>query len=132
LSTTDPSERSTAGLDSNDANTTVDELRQMVRKFVSERNWERFHAPKNISMALAIEASELMEHFQWMEIERSRSIAEEPELMQAVREEIADVVCYAMAMCNELDVDLASCMREKMVKNRQKYPLDQADEVSGQ
>ncbi|MEO1971383.1 MAG: nucleotide pyrophosphohydrolase, partial [Pirellulaceae bacterium] len=93
MSKTDPSARSTAGLDSNDANTTVDELRQMVRKFVSERNWERFHAPKNISMALAIEASELMEHFQWMEIERSRSIAEEPELMQAVREEIADVVC---------------------------------------
>ena len=125
-------ERSTAGHDADDAHTTVDELRQMIREFVSERNWERFHAPKNISMALAIEASELMEHFQWMEGERSRLIAEEPELMQAVRDEIADVVCYAMAMCNELNVDLATCMREKMVKNRQKYPLDQAGEVKGQ
>jgi NTP pyrophosphatase (non-canonical NTP hydrolase) len=125
-------ERSTAGHDADDAHTTVDELRQMIREFVSERNWERFHAPKNISMALAIEASELMEHFQWMEVERSRLIAEEPELMQAVRDEIADVVCYAMAMCNELNVDLATCMREKMVKNRQKYPLDQAGEVKGQ
>ena len=132
MSTTDPMERSTAGHDADDAHTTVDELRQMIREFVSERNWERFHAPKNISMALAIEASELMEHFQWMEVERSRLIAEEPELMQAVRDEIADVVCYAMAMCNELNVDLATCMREKMVKNRQKYPLDQAGEVKGQ
>ncbi len=109
-----------------DSNTSVAELRQMVREFVDERNWDRFHAPKNISMALAVEAAELMEHFQWMEVGRSREIGEDPERLQGVREEIADVVCYALALCNELDLDLAAAMRDKMVKNRAKYPVEEA------
>jgi dCTP diphosphatase len=112
-----------------DSSTSVAELRQMVREFVDERNWERFHAPKNISMALAVEAAELMEHFQWMEVGRSREIGDDPERLQAVREEIADVVCYAMALCNELELDLAAAMRDKMVKNRAKYPVEEARET---
>jgi NTP pyrophosphatase (non-canonical NTP hydrolase) len=109
-----------------DSKTSVGELRQMVHEFVDERDWERFHAPKNISMALAVEAAELMEHFQWMEVGRSREIGENPERLQAVAEEIADVVCYAMALCNELNLDLATAMRDKMVKNRLKYPVEEA------
>ena len=114
-----------------DATTTVGELRQMVRKFVDERDWQRFHAPKNISMALAIEASELMEHFQWTTVEESRQLSNQdsgtadPKKLAAVGEELADVVCYALAMANELEIDLTATMREKMAKNIAKYPADE-------
>lgn len=110
---------------STDSTTTVGELRQMVREFVSNRDWQQFHAPKNISMALAIEVAELMEHFQWMEVAESRTIASaDPERYSAVGEELADVMCYAMALANELDIDIASTMRNKMKKNEVKYPAE--------
>ena len=106
----------------NDQSTSVSELREIVRSFVSERNWEQFHSPKNISMALAIEAAELMEHFQWLTIDQSRAIKNDPETLQAVGEEMADVLCYLLAMANSLDVDVATLVRHKMAKNRKKYP----------
>lgn len=108
----------------NDSETTLAELRRMVAEFVRERNWERFHAPKNVSMALAIEAAELMEHFQWLDSPASRRSELAPEQIQAIGEEVADVVCYALALCNELQLDLASTLAAKMVKNRLKYPAD--------
>lgn len=74
-------------------------------------------------MALAIEAAELMEHFQWMETEASRTLDEAT--LAAVGEELADVICYAMAMANELGLDISETMRNKMRKNEQKYPADQ-------
>jgi len=106
----------------NDGNTTVHQLREMVRQFVEDRHWQPFHAPKNLSMALAIEAAELMEHFQWMEIEESRKIPESRATLEMVGEELADVVCYALAMANSLQLDLASTMQAKMQKNIAKYP----------
>lgn len=109
--------------DSNsDADTTLGNLRQMVRGFVDQRDWQQFHAPKNISMALAIEAAELMEHFQWISVDASRQLSSEQ--LAAVGEELADVVCYALAMANELDIDLTTTMRAKMRKNEEKYPAD--------
>jgi dCTP diphosphatase len=105
-----------------DATTTVAELRQIVADFVAERDWSQFHSPKNVSMALAIEAAELMEHFQWLTTEASRRIADNPTKLAEVSEEIADVVGYSMALANELGIDLASTIRAKMVKNAQKYP----------
>jgi dCTP diphosphatase len=107
---------------SSDATTTIAELRQLVADFVAEREWSQFHSPKNVSMALAIEAAELMEHFQWLTTEASRRIADEPARLAAVAEEIADVVGYSMALANELGIDLSSTVRAKMVKNAQKYP----------
>lgn len=126
---TNNSDSNTTANPSDDARTSVGDLREMVRQFVDEREWEKYHAPKNISMALAVEAAELMECFQWMEVERSRSIGQDPERMQAVREEVADVVCYALALCNELQIDLTTAMRQKMVKNREKYPIAVARET---
>jgi NTP pyrophosphatase (non-canonical NTP hydrolase) len=108
-----------------DATTTVAELRQLVADFVAERDWSQFHSPKNVSMALAIEAAELMEHFQWITTEASRRIADDPAKLAAVAEEIADVVGYSMALANELGIDLSSTIRAKMIKNAQKYPADQ-------
>jgi NTP pyrophosphatase (non-canonical NTP hydrolase) len=104
--------------------TTVAELRQLIADFVAERDWSQFHSPKNVSMALAIEAAELMEHFQWLTIEESRRLVDEPEKLAAIGEEIADVVGYSMALANELGIDLASTIRAKMIKNAQKYPAE--------
>ncbi len=108
----------------NDAQTTVQQLRDLVDEFVSQRDWHRFHAPKNLSMALAIEAAELMEHFQWLGVEESRSAEQETD-RAGIAEELADVVCYALALANALQIDLATVMTEKMEKNRQKYPADE-------
>ena len=109
---------------SDDLQTPVGQLREMVAHFVAERDWHQFHAPKNISMALAVEAAELMEHFQWITVEASRSDIE-ADKRAAIGEEIADVICYAMAFCNEMGFDVATLMREKMKKNVAKYPADE-------
>lgn len=108
---------------SDDVQTTVQNLRDMVHRFVDERDWKKFHSPKNLSMALAVEAAELMEQFQWVSEAESR--APEAERMHNVTEELADVVCYALAIANELEIDVAAAMKNKMVKNRQKYPVQQ-------
>jgi dCTP diphosphatase len=108
-----------------DATTTVGELRQLVADFVAERDWSQFHSPKNVSMALAIEAAELMEHFQWLTIEDSRRLAADPIKLAEVAEELADVVGYSCALANELGIDLATAIRAKMLKNAQKYPAEE-------
>lgn len=107
-----------------DERTTVVELRQLVDRFVGERDWHQFHTPKNLSIALAIEAAELMEHFQWIEPSESRTVAHDAAKLVAIGEELADVVCYALAMANELGLDLSTALRDKMVKNAQKYPVE--------
>ena len=106
----------------NDDQTTIAELRKLVNQFVDERNWHQFHAPKNLAMSLAIEAAELMEHFQWLSLEQSRAVVNDPAKLAEVGDELADVLCYALAMANELGLDLSTTIRGKMVKNARKYP----------
>jgi len=108
-----------------DDQTTIAELRELVRAFVDERDWRQFHAPKNLSMSLAIEAAELMEHFQWISGEASRELANDPAKVAAAGEELADVLCYALALANELGLDVSEAVQAKMVKNRQKYPAQE-------
>ncbi|MCE9607856.1 MAG: nucleotide pyrophosphohydrolase [Planctomycetia bacterium] len=105
-----------------DASTTVAELRALVRRFVDERQWSQFHTPKNLAMSVAIEAAELMEHFQWLTAEQSAAVAVDAGKRQAVGEELADVVCYALALANALDLDLADSVARKMLRNAEKYP----------
>jgi NTP pyrophosphatase (non-canonical NTP hydrolase) len=93
------------------------------RAFVRERNWERFHTPKNLSMALAGEAAELMEIFQWLSQSESKSIMKDPAKAMAVRHELADILSYLLRISDVLDVDLEPAFREKMEHNRQKYPV---------
>lgn len=109
----------------NDLTTTVQQLRTMVGRFVDDRQWQKFHCPKNLSMAMAIEAAELMEHFQWISMESSRAVSRDPEKLQAVADELADVLCYALAMANSLEIDLSTALRDKMAKNLRKYPADE-------
>jgi NTP pyrophosphatase (non-canonical NTP hydrolase) len=108
-----------------DTTATIAELRRLVEEFVARRDWHQFHTPKNLAMSLAIEAAELMEHFQWLTAEQSRAVAERPEKLAEVAEELADVLCYALAMANELGLDLASALAAKMAKNAEKYPAEQ-------
>ena len=105
-----------------DSTTTVAELRDIIRAFVAERDWRQFHSPKNLAMALAIEAAELMEHFQWLDIEASRAVALDADKRAAAGEELADVIGYALALANELGLDVSETIRDKMAKNVQKYP----------
>ena len=108
-----------------DSETTVAQLRQIVRRFVDRRDWHQFHTPKNVAMSIGIEAAELMEHFQWLTPEQSRAVAAEPDQSAAVADELADVLCYVLAMANELGLDLSTALHDKMAKNEQKYPVRQ-------
>jgi NTP pyrophosphatase (non-canonical NTP hydrolase) len=108
-----------------DNETSIAELKRLVNDFVDRRDWHRFHAPKNLAMSLAIEAAELMEHFQWISAEESRRAADDPKRLAAVGEELADVLCYALAMANELGLDLDTTIRRKLAKNERKYPADE-------
>lgn len=108
----------------NDKVTSVDELRQLLRVFVDERDWQPFHNPKNLAMSLAIEASELMEHFQWLTPEEASRAASDPEQREAICDEIADCLAYILAIANTIDIDLASQLCRKMEKNAAKYPVE--------
>jgi NTP pyrophosphatase (non-canonical NTP hydrolase) len=109
----------------NDTQTSVADLKNLVARFVAERNWQQFHAPKNLSMSLAIEAAELMEHFQWIGVEESRQLKYDPQALANIGEELADVLAYALALANELELDVATILRDKMAKNERKYPADE-------
>jgi NTP pyrophosphatase (non-canonical NTP hydrolase) len=108
-----------------DHETSIVELREHVRRFVDARDWQQFHSPKNLAMALAIEAAELMEHFQWITPDASRTVGERPEELAAIGEELADVFCYVLAIANELGIDLSAAFRDKMRKNELKYPASE-------
>ena len=109
-----------------DSSTTVAEIKARVLAFARERDWEQFHAPKNLSMALAAEAGELMEHFLWATPEASRTIAEDPVKRRKIEEELADVVIYALEFANMTGMDVAAVIESKMAANAAKYPVEKA------
>lgn len=98
------------------------QLRDLVRQFVDERDWDQFHTPKNLSAALAVEAAELLEHFQWLQHGRLDELGEAK--LREVKHEMADVLVYLVRLADKLDVDLVAAVQEKMVLNRAKYPAD--------
>ena len=107
-----------------DEATTLAELRDCIRRFVDERDWSQFHSPKNLSMSIAIEAAELMEHFQWLGVREARDIRNSAEDMQQIRDELADILCFSLSFANELGIDVSSAVRQKLVKNAEKYPAE--------
>lgn len=111
---------------STDATTTLAELKTRVLAFARERDWEQFHAPKNLSMALAAEAGELMEHFLWSTTEASRTVAADPARKAKIEEELADVVIYALEFANITGIDVAAAIEAKMARNAEKYPIEKA------
>lgn len=100
------------------------ELQSAMRHFAQERDWEQFHSPKNLAMALTIEAGELMEHFQWLTEAQSRVLPAERKAQ--VGTEIADVLLYLLRICDVLQIDPIDAARRKLVINAAKYPVELA------
>ena len=105
-----------------DKDTTINSLKRIVKEFVDEREWSQFHSAKNLSMALAIEASELMDIFKWDTTEACENKMSEGVSRQEVIDELADVIIYAIAFANRNNIDISQALDQKMIKNRNKYP----------
>lgn len=100
------------------------ELREELRKFAADRNWAQFHSPKNLAMALCVEAGELLEQFQWKSENESASLNAEE--LARVRQEAADVLLYLICLADQLNIDLAEAAREKLAVNAAKYPVEKS------
>ena len=99
-------------------------LREQLRSFVAEREWQQFHTPKNLASALAVEAAELLEPFQWLQNGELAELNDATRI--AIRHEMADVLNYLVMLADRLNVDLIAAAQEKIALNAQKYPVDQA------
>ncbi len=104
--------------------TELESLREQLRAFAAARDWDQFHSPKNLAMALSAEAGELLEIFQWLTEEQSRSLA--PEAQAAAGDEVADVLLYLIRLCDQLGIDPIAAAHRKLVANAEKYPVDKA------
>ena len=100
----------------------MEKIKKIIRKFASERNWDKYHTPKNLSMALSVEASELVEIFQWLTQEESKNIDSKD--IQSVKDEVADILIYLIRIADKLDIDLEEAILEKIEKNSEKYPVE--------
>jgi NTP pyrophosphatase (non-canonical NTP hydrolase) len=100
------------------------QLRDALRQFAADRDWDQFHSPKNLAAALSVEAAELLERFQWLTEEQSRNLP--PGELAKVREELADVLNYLVRLADKLNVDLVEAARDKIKINAIKYPVDKA------
>jgi len=101
----------------------IKKYQEKVRHFVSERDWEQFHNPKNLVMALSVEVSELVEIFQWLTLEQSNAIIQSKKEMKEINDEVADAFIYLIRLCDKLDIDLEKAVHEKMKTNGEKYPI---------
>jgi len=108
-----------------DTDCPVAALKREVNRFISERDWEQFHSPKNLSMSIAIEAAELMEHFQWNTVSEARLLTRDPDKYEEVIRETADIAIYLLSLCRALNIDLSRAIGEKLQLNRRKYPLEE-------
>ncbi len=111
-----------------DATTTVAALKQIAQSFAAARQWEPYHSPKNLAMALATEVAELMEHFLWLDGEQSQKACLESPSREAIADELADVVYLAMLFSIHSELDIHDAVTAKMVKNEKKYPVNHSNE----
>ncbi len=103
-----------------DPNTTIEQLKRQVKEFVTQRNWEQFHTPKSLAMAIAVEAAELMEHFLWCE-NQAKEVFEKKR--EQIEDEIADITILLINFCSQNNIDLSRAIECKMKKNAVKYPV---------
>ena len=108
-----------------DETTPVQALRDLVERFVAQRDWHSFHNPKNLAMSLAIETGELMEHFQWLTLEEAAQIKSDPTKKHDIGEELSDCLAYVLALANAMEIDLSSSLAKKMIRNAEKYPVSE-------
>ncbi len=106
-----------------DKTANIEQLKKMVDDFIAARQWHQFHDAKNLSASIAIEAAELMEHFQWVHSDAIDSIKTDTKQMAEITEEVADVFAYLLSFASAMDIDLAQALSDKMAKNSEKYPV---------
>ena len=97
-------------------------IQNQLQKFASERDWEQFHSPKNLSMALSVEASELVEIFQWLTLAESNF--PDQKQLDSIRSEVADIAMYLIRFCDVLKINLEEAIEEKFIENGNKYPIE--------
>lgn len=106
------------------SNKSLSDLQKQIRKFCDDRDWDQFHNPKDLAISLALEAAEVMEHFQWKNAKEMEAHIKSQK--QAVGEELADVFYWVLLLANKMDIDLVEAFEKKMIKNEAKYPVEKA------
>ena len=112
--------------DRTDADSTISQLKSEVQQFISDRDWEQFHDPKNVAMALASEVGELLDLFRWVRSEKSFQVLEDEEMRTAVRMELADITMFLVDLASICEIDLTESVSEKMKINASRYPVEKA------
>lgn len=101
----------------------IERLKEKIEKFSQERDWDKFHSVKNLSMALSVESAELLEIFQWLSEEQSNQIKDTPQLKSKVEDEVADIFVYLLRIISKTNIDLEKAVLNKLQKNTEKYPI---------
>lgn len=107
-----------------DEETTVGELREAVHNFVEARDWYQYHTPKHLAMSIAIEAAEIMEHFQWRTAAQSIEMLKDPEIRAEVADELADVLIYCLSFANSTGIDASAAVKTKLNRNESRFPVE--------
>ena len=102
----------------------LNKLYEEIEQFTQERDWDQFHSQKNLAMALTVEASELMEIYQWVSETKSKELHQDPMMKVRIEDEIADIFIYLLRIIKKTDTDLEMAVKNKMQKNREKYPVE--------
>ena len=111
-------------VENTDENTTVDQIKKEVRRFSQERDWLKYHNPKDLAISISIESAELLEHFQWLKDGEIERVLSNPADFNEMKSEIADVINYAFALSNRLGIDISKTLLEKIKDNEKKYPIN--------
>lgn len=110
-------------MNSKDENTTIKDLKLMIREFVQKRDWQKFHTPRNLAESISIESAELLEIFQWFLKEDSSKIKQDPTRQERIRDELADILIYSLSLSNVMEIDITETIKGKLTKNENRYPV---------
>lgn len=99
-------------------------LQKKLARFAADRDWEQFHTPKNLAIALSVECSELLEEFQWLTDDQASRVMESPDLAERIREEMADIASYLLQLASKLDINIEDALLKKIETNAAKYPVE--------
>ena len=114
------------GRNRKDSEKNIQEIKEKIKQFIRERDWEQYHHPKELAISLSLEAAELLELFQWKEKQTLEELKNDKELMKKLKEELADIMIYAIDVANYTDIDVSEAIIEKLRKNEEKYPIEKA------
>ena len=104
-------------------------LQSRQEKFIEERDWNKFHTPKSLAMAISVESNELLELFQWHDNLSAEAYAEDSEIRDDVKDELADILIYSLSMASAFDLDLSEVIETKIEKNEQRFDLTESEEI---